>query len=220
MIKPQRRDNNAQLAVTVSIHPALAIALAVAVYFGFAKECIMYFAAVTLHELTHVAAGIIFGAKIRKIELSPLGENATLYMPDSMEKWTPLVYAAGPVINILLGACLWNKAPEFALINTALGALNLLPAFPLDGARICHIFLRRHMDERAVNKYMCRATEVIALLLFALGILQLAFFPFNISLICISVFLKMNLLNEKVRLNYEYARRSGELDSLFQSAKP
>jgi stage IV sporulation protein FB len=212
-------DNNAQRAATVSIHPTLVIALAAAICFGFAKEFLMYFFAVTLHELAHVITGHICGAKLKKIELTPIGESAALYMPDSMERWTPLVYASGPLFNILLGWCLRDAAPAFALINTALGAFNLLPAFPLDGARLWHILLRRYMDEPKVNKLMCRITEAIASLLLALGILQLILFPFNISLFCVGVFIKMNLLNEKVRLNYEYVRRSGKLNAILKSAK-
>ncbi|MDR1000863.1 MAG: site-2 protease family protein [Clostridiales bacterium] len=219
MMRPRQSDNNAQRAATVSVHPTLVITLAAAICFGFIREFLMYFAAVTLHELAHVFTGHICGAKLKKIELTPIGESAALYMPDSMEKWTPLVYAAGPFFNILLGWCLRDIAPTFALINIALGAFNLLPAFPLDGARLGHILLRRYIDEPKVNKLMCHITGMIASLLLALGILQLILFPFNISLFCVGMFLKMNLLNEKVRLNYEYARRSGKLDAIIQSTR-
>lgn len=93
---------------------------------------------IALHELGHIAAmkalkirirGLTFYSGGIKLKSDPLALRSTL------SEMT--VLAAGPLVNLLLGAagCLWGNR-IFTGINISLMLFNLLPLSALDGGRI------------------------------------------------------------------------------------
>lgn len=102
-------------------------------------------AAVLLHELGHMYVAENRGYKMSKIVLMPYG--AMMYGKENFRSGDSIHIAlAGPITNLLLLvptlACWWIYPPSYDLLlpffyaNLSLATLNLLPCFPLDGARL------------------------------------------------------------------------------------
>lgn len=144
------------------------------------------FACVILHELGHAVVAMRAGVPTKSIILLPIGgvtmlDDSRLLAESSTGKvnWQRdiRVALAGPVVNLLLAlvsaavitelvpkAQLWtwpylhssNLLRSFVWANIYLAALNLLPAYPLDGGRVLRaVFLRKsdpvHATRRAVG---------------------------------------------------------------------
>jgi Zn-dependent protease/CBS domain-containing protein len=137
-------------------------------------------ASVLLHELGHAVAGARNGFPMKGSILLPTGgvgladPNAPLDFPSPGVLARELrIAAAGPLVNMFLAgasglillermpaASLWSQplvsidslGKSFFWINFFLFAVNLLPAFPLDGGRMLRALLTRKMDYRAATR--------------------------------------------------------------------
>jgi len=141
---------------------------------------------VLVHELGHLSVALRGGPLPRAIILLPIGglslmestrENSQItHHPVSPQREIHIALA-GPLVNMVLAVGLaamvqqyWpqvslrqlpllhlgNLARSAVWINLLIAAINLLPAFPLDGGRVLRALLSRHMDytlatRRAVN---------------------------------------------------------------------
>lgn len=118
----------------------------------FQASVIISFLWIILHEFSHILTAKRFGCTFNKINISIWGVKADLIDFDELlEKDKLVVYLAGPVFNITMSIvlfCLYsvfklNYLKSSIIINLCLGAFNLLPAYPLDGARILEILLSK-----------------------------------------------------------------------------
>ncbi|MEM9406137.1 MAG: M50 family metallopeptidase [Acidobacteriota bacterium] len=167
---------------------------------------LLLFVSLVLHELGHALAAKFLGVKTREIVLYPIGGRARLTGTPSggLEL---CIAAAGPLVNLLaalvvliistvqgeslsldpegsqasyvLGTLFWS--------NVALFALNLLPAFPMDGGRILRGLMTLFMSEESatrvaafVGQSMAVAVALIAIVvpseqLGSLNVIQLLF---------------------------------------------
>jgi Zn-dependent protease/CBS domain-containing protein len=119
-----------------------------------AMAAALFFGSVLAHELAHALVARRTGAQVGEIVLYVIG-GATRLEQESRDPRTEMaIAAAGPLLNLALGlACLapWllttSGGGELAVAfntlllwvcvsNLFLAAANLLPAFPLDGARL------------------------------------------------------------------------------------
>lgn len=100
---------------------------------------------VILHECAHAYVASRHGYRLNTVTLMPYG--AVLNGGENLKRQDALPIAlAGPIANFLLAvfcAALWWCFPaaypytqNFFQLNLALGLFNLLPAYPLDGARV------------------------------------------------------------------------------------
>lgn len=127
------------------------------------------FACVLVHEMAHVVVAQRLGARVRSITLMMLGGASEIAVPrPQVERWMSL---AGPAASLAIALVFeilfrmshaWSPDVRFSLfclarINLAVGAFNLLPAFPMDGGRV----LRSLLAERWG---LTRATHAAALL--------------------------------------------------------
>jgi Zn-dependent protease len=133
---------------------------------------------VFLHELGHALAALRGGRPMRGSMLLPIGGIAAADPNPQLEVTSSLarqvrIAMAGPVVNLFLacasGTALLLQGPSvnlwsfplvtvdslgksFFWINLCLFAINLLPAFPLDGGRILRVLLARRMDYRQASR--------------------------------------------------------------------
>ena len=153
------------------------------------------FFCVILHEFGHALAARQFGVKTFDIIMTPIGGIARLErMPEGrgQEFWVAI---AGPVVNFLIVGVIWlgyvilkgqvlpilslsfwnfEEANSYFIIilmaNGYLGTFNLLPAFPMDGGRILRSLLSLRMDRSKATQIASIAGQVIAVILFGIGI--------------------------------------------------
>jgi Zn-dependent protease len=88
-------------------------------------------AAVLLHEMAHVLAARASGIRIKRVGITWKGPYIV------REQGPPFanlcIALAGPAMNLAFALLCWRFAPQFSLVNLALGGYNLLPIRGLDG---------------------------------------------------------------------------------------
>ncbi|MDR1560033.1 MAG: site-2 protease family protein [Clostridiales bacterium] len=201
------------------VHPLFWLAICAAAAFGFLREFLMLLAAVTVHEMTHVIVGLIFHARVREFVITPLGEAAVLKGLERKSPWArAAVILAGPAMNLaigFLGPRIFNIAdlgmPEkglgpgyFFAANILLGLFNLLPAFPLDGGRICQLVMGNMIGVARANRLLCRISRFFAVLMIIIGLVQVTLFSFNMSLYCVGFYIIKNLPKEQLKLSFDF----------------
>jgi Zn-dependent protease/predicted transcriptional regulator len=135
---------------------------------------------VMLHELGHAMAGTRIGQPLKGSILLPIGGMGLADPNPSPGAAAPGSFArelrvavAGPLVNMFLsgvaGLLLLQEGPaanlwslplvsidalgkSFFWINIFLLAVNLLPAFPLDGGRVLRTWLAQRMDYRLATR--------------------------------------------------------------------
>ncbi|MBC5823702.1 MAG: site-2 protease family protein [Candidatus Eremiobacteraeota bacterium] len=147
---------------------------------------LLFFASVVAHELSHSLVARSRGIPIKGITLFVFGGVSSLGgepQTAAVEGWVALV---GPLTSFALaavffaiGAALGLKTASgaasgyLALANGALGAFNLLPAYPLDGGRLFHALAwRRSGDILQATRSAVRVSRVVAIALMVYGALQ------------------------------------------------
>jgi Zn-dependent protease/CBS domain-containing protein len=150
---------------------------------------------VIIHELAHGLVTIHRKLPLRVLVLMPIG--GIVLADDSAEQehdsgGEVAVALAGPVANLFVafvagsiviglipGAALWsspfvsseNLLRSFVWINFALFALNLMPAYPLDGGRILRAQLARRTDMVHATRQAVSLGQMFAIALVLPGII-------------------------------------------------
>ncbi len=170
---------------------ALVLAL---ILLGQALNFMWTLVALILHEAAHAAMARLRGFQVKQVVLLPYG--AMMSLGESFDPVSAvLIGLAGPAMNGLLALVLlglWWLYPAiypitipFLYANVSLCAFNLLPAYPLDGARVT---LGLSKNKLKAIKGLQAAGVVLSLAFFALFIAS-CFYSINISLGVIAVFL-------------------------------
>lgn len=155
---------------------------------------LLLFVCVTLHEFGHALVAKRFGIKVPHITLLPIGGVASLErMPDKpLHEF--LIAIAGPLVNFAIAVLIFplllitgnlpslalgnaaailsgSQAPTVATFllflfytNIALGAFNLLPAFPMDGGRVLRAILAfgiSYVDATRIAVFVGRLMAVL-----------------------------------------------------------
>ena len=172
-----------------SQYPGLSLAAYWAI--GIASAVIL-FGSVLIHELSHSYIAKKNGLPIGRITLFFFGGVSEMTEEPQDPGLEVRMAAAGPLMSFLIAAvlgALWYlggiaKAPVAitatlgygALINTALGVFNLLPAFPLDGGRVFRGSLwKRSKNLISATKTATRVSEGISLLMMLGGFVSIIF---------------------------------------------
>lgn len=155
----------AAVVLTVVLAPTLSRLSAVrtpAGGYGLAAGFVlMLFVSVFLHELGHALVARRQGVVVRELAVTLLGGHTQLGGAAPGPGASALVAVAGPAANLLLatgawfaaqattpGSVPWALLGAAALANGVVGAVNLLPALPLDGGRVLEAGLWRATGER------------------------------------------------------------------------
>ncbi len=190
-------------------------------------------ASVIVHELGHALMARRYGIETREIVLTPIGGVARL--DGYPQGWAELaIAAAGPLVNLGLATVLffglvvaglppWGagavvdlpSALQWLLFgNLCLFALNLLPAFPLDGGRILRSALSFLLGQERATKIATRLGMALAALLGLAALVPWTLGPpFNVLLLLTAFFVLVGASREssQVRtLQVLRGRRAGE----------
>ena len=126
------------------VHPLCFLALFVYTILGGVREYAVALVALGIHELSHAAVARFAGAEGLSVTLTPYG--AMMTSSGEIPRFGA-VLAAGPLSNLLLASIslflcwlfpeLYGFLKGFLKANVAIATVNLLPAYPLDGGRLC-----------------------------------------------------------------------------------
>jgi Zn-dependent protease/predicted transcriptional regulator len=156
------------------------------------------FVCVVLHEFGHALTAARFGIRTRDITLFPIGGVARLErMPEVPlhELWVAL---AGPAVNVAIALALFvglrlgatigpldrlsvaggPVLERLMLVNVALAAFNLVPAFPMDGGRVLRAALATRLDYTRATWIAASAGQAIALVFGLVGFFTNPFLMF------------------------------------------
>lgn len=186
----------------IKIHPlffALGIACA---FFGSLPSFLICVLTALIHECGHVFYATSIGYKCKKITLAPYGASAFCQIDGISYKDEIFLALSGPLVNVFLCvACagLWWFFPEtygftdvIMQANATMLAINLLPAYPLDGGRVLNCILRSFLKEKAVSVILKISGALVA---FALAVLYFTCIK-NLSLLIFCAFLVLSLFEK------------------------
>jgi len=142
---------------------------------------------VFIHEASHVLVAIRRGLSVRSIRLNMFGGYSVIDgVPSPTTEF--LVAGAGPAASLLMGLVIMSGSYLFGtdtlagasmwalgLANIVLGLANLLPGFPLDGARIVRGVLSMGGRDRV------KATRVVVIIGRLLGVASMIIGVYRIA---------------------------------------
>ena len=155
-------------------------------------SALVLFLSVLIHELSHSYIAKKNGLPIARITLFFFGGVSEMTGEPQDAGLEVRMAAAGPLTSFAIAGILgglWyiGQLVSFptpvtailgynALINAALGAFNLIPAFPLDGGRVLRGSLwRSSKNLLSATKSATRVSEILSLLMIAAGLLLVVF---------------------------------------------
>lgn len=171
------------------------------------------FACVALHELGHSVMAMRYEYHIDSITLWLFGGIANL--TETPRNWYHEfnIAIAGPVVSVVCGALAFAPLmvidgppvivfllAYLAVMNIALAAFNMLPAFPMDGGRVLRSLLARNRSLPRATKLAAETGKAFALLLGLYGL-----FIFNIIMMGIAVFIYIAASGESKRVMMDAA---------------
>lgn len=143
--------------------------------------------ALALHELCHILVAKRLGFLVERITILPFGAAMELCTVGQSGLW--LVYLCGPMSNAIAAMCILacmqlfpgigSYAEPFLMANGLLVLLNLLPIYPLDGARLLEEVLNRIFTGRTTVCLLMGTT-----VLFAVGLIALCLYGILLGVPC------------------------------------
>jgi stage IV sporulation protein FB len=178
---------------------------------GLKKSVFLAFFFIIIHEFAHYIVSRRLGVGMKEFKIGPLGASMELNdLDEANMKEQIIICISGPLINLSLAIFFYyfNNLYSFEVlkacyeVNLVLGIFNLLPAYPLDGARI----VRSILSERLLYK---RAHIITSYISYFVGIVFLGVFlgllyihKLNISLLICFIFIMHLTRKEKERVMY------------------
>ena len=183
--------------IRYSVHPLF---FAVGFYYALTGRIfvfLVYAFTAVIHETGHAAMAGRAGYRLNKITLTPFGAAASGNI-EGLKFYDELfIAAAGPAVNLAVGllfVAFWWIFPETyaftdiaAEANFVLAAVNLIPAYPLDGGRILSALLSIKLGAEKAAK-ICKAVGVALSLLLTAGFIYTVFYTPNVSLLIFAAF--------------------------------
>lgn len=201
----------------VYVSPTIFLLIFFSWVIGKAEELLILIAVVSIHELSHILAAKLYGMKVEKALLTPLGMAARInYTSSENSIHEIIVHAAGPLSNILMAGTGYlinsyfldnsEKMSFFILANLSILCLNILPVLPLDGGRIFKSILLENFGYRRTISIFFILSRIISAGLIGVGIYQLLNCWYNMSLLFIGIFIYTWMYKEKEEMQFTLIR--------------
>ena len=143
----------------VEIMPQVMIVVAVILITIPARLAISWIAAAVVHELCHILATVLSGARILSVRI---GANGTTIYTSTIKSGIGILCSlAGPIGGFLV-ALFCRKLPILALCALIQSTYNLLPFSQLDGGRAISELLHL-VCSAATADMLCRTIEMLTL---------------------------------------------------------
>jgi len=151
-----------------------------------AVSAIMLFLSVLLHELSHSLVAIKHGMPVRDIYLFIFGGVAMIEQEPDSPSTEFKIAIAGPLMSFFLALIFFTALSLYPtddifngflnymfMVNFALGAFNLIPAFPLDGGRILRSILWKKYGILKATEVASKFGKYFGFMLIGFGIYSL-----------------------------------------------
>ncbi|MBF7083708.1 peptidase M50 [Desulfallas sp. Bu1-1] len=170
------------LGVELYLNPFFLILLALFFMAGVLGRGLVAFGVVLVHEMAHALVARRMGVPLDEVELLPFGGVARTGAELAVDPAREIpVAVAGPASNLIMFALgvacknygLWHSdlGPFFLQCNLLVGMLNLLPAIPLDGGRICRAFLSGRIGVRRATYRVAGLGQFFGVMIALAGLL-------------------------------------------------
>lgn len=161
---------------------------------GYLAEFLILFCVVLLHEISHICAAKLCGAKVTGLTIMPLGLSASIKDFDFLTTAKKIfILISGPLLNLILAgvafAFFGEVAPFFVGANLGVFIFNMLPILPLDGGNLFMALFNNKLGILPAADILAVSGRFFAALVVVFGAVQVVLFPYNISLICLGIYL-------------------------------
>ena len=164
---------------------------------SFNNSIILAFISILHHEGMHILVAKRKGCKFNDIQIHIYGTSAQFANIDELNKKEKLqIYLSGPFANFIIICIFWcigfasNNILIDKMININISLLffNLLPAYPLDGARVLEILLSQKILYRRANDIISKISYTIGVILLVIFIIVFAYSGvINVSILIASI---------------------------------
>lgn len=195
-----------------SINPIFFLLFGWFLFFNGFLVAVNYLLAIAIHEFGHYFVAKRCGYALSKFSISPYGFELGYYGQSINFQDETKIALAGPLANFVssIFVCgIWWIFPSvyavsssFVFLSVLLALFNLLPAYPMDGARVFISYFSRFTK----REKMQRVTKIFNLFLsifFLVLFVIFAFYNFNPSLFLVSIFMFVGLLDLRLETKFE-----------------
>ena len=214
--------------ITFRFHWVFMLLLFVLAFYGHLQETLILFGLVLFHETVHMIVAKAHGLEVGDVELFPFGGVARIEDVLELDPQVETnVALAGPLFNFSLVAIsmiLYANVPAwqqnetfhfFIRCNLVLGFFNLMPALPLDGGRILRARLAGTMGFQQATELAIRISQMMALLLFLLGLYLFYLGHLHVTLFAAAFFLYYAAEKERTLAMYAFLRSLSRKKKVF-----
>lgn len=164
-----------------------------------------------LHEIAHITVARFLNIELGNMQINLTGVSTYGYELEELDyKKRLIVYLAGPLSNLLFVLILvaFHKVLEISFlresidINITLAVFNMLPAYPLDGARIYEILLGRKFLYKKAKDILITVSFGLSVILVLLFCMSVYIHSVNFSFLLTSVLIIYSTVIEKRMRTY------------------
>lgn len=178
---------------------------------GWKSEIFLSFLFIIIHELSHYYAARALHVEVEKFNIHPLGTTIELQSIDELShREEIIIFSVGALSNLMLaviflviykwlGSVFLHKC---FVINLALGSFNLIPAVPLDGAKILKSILSLKMLFKKAHNIIIYSSFITVVLFCLIFVINFYYGKINISILLITVMIFIETYKEKGRVMY------------------
>lgn len=173
---------------------------------NFYSKLLFSFIWAILHEIAHIIMARFFNIRLGDIHINLTGLSTYGYEVEELNyNKRMIIYLIGPLFNIVMALILMGLYSLFEVpfirmgidINLTLALFNMLPAYPLDGARIYEILLSKKFLYKKSKDILINLSFVVGGILFLGFCISMYLHSANFSFFLTSIFIIYSTVIEK-----------------------